>query len=167
MADDECARVIHENLLRHAAEGLECALEACEPALLPLMSECPHVNTSRVTERCHEHKSLDLLSPDLDQALAEVDLKLSAGRCLEPRGRERLCLQCLPVLPKGSLQGPKADGDGLLGLEVLANHIGVPAMTQKPLAQPLLMPVQRLAPFHCLERQGPVRRQIMLHGVMA
>ena len=115
MAHDERARIVHQHLLRHAAEGRERALEPGEPALLLLVPEGPHMAPPRVAERRHEHERLDLGAADLDQPLAEVDLQLPARRRLEPHRRQRLGLQRLPIRLHRPLQRPQADRDALLG----------------------------------------------------
>jgi hypothetical protein len=64
-------------------------------------------------ERRHEHECFDLHAADLDQALAEVDLQLSARRRLEPRRRQRLRLQRLAIGLHGTLQCSPADRHAL------------------------------------------------------
>jgi len=71
---------------------------------------------------------------DLDEPLAEVDLKLTARRSLEPHRRQRLGLQRLPVGLHGPLQSSQADGDPLLGDQILTHHVGVAAVADEPLA---------------------------------
>lgn len=97
VANDERARIVHEHLLRHAAEACECALEPGEPARLLLNTERASVQPVRVPERGNEHARFHSCAADLDKALAEVDLQLTARRCLEPRRRQSFGLQRLPV----------------------------------------------------------------------
>ena len=167
VAHHERARVVHQHLLRHAAKGCECALEAAEPVLLLLGPERPHMQPPRVPERRHEHERLDPGATDLDQTLAEVDLQLSAGRRFEPRRRQSFRFERLPVRLHRPLQSPPAHRQPLLGQQILAHHVGVAAMPHEPLAQPVLVPVKLLRALRHLERLHATSRQIGLHRVMA
>jgi hypothetical protein len=97
-------------------------------------------------ERRHEHEGLDLRLADLDQALAEVDLQLSARRRLEPRRRQRLGLKGLAIGLHSTLQRSPADHHAQLGQQVLAHHVPIAAMPDQPLAQPTLMAIEQLHP---------------------
>ncbi len=88
----------------------------------------------RVAERRHEHERLDLSTADLDQVLAEVDLQLPPRRRLESRRCEGLGLQRLPIGLNRALQRPPADGQTLLGKQLLAHHVGIAAMPDEPFA---------------------------------
>jgi hypothetical protein len=94
-------------------------------------------------ERRHEHECFDLHAADLDQALAEVDLQLSARRRLEPRRRQRLRLQRLAIGLHGTLQCSPADRHAFLGQQVLAHDIRIAAMPNEPLAQPNLKAIKQ------------------------
>ena len=99
-----------------------------------------------MAERRNEEERLDLDAADLDQALAEIDLKLPARRRLEPDAGQRLRLQGLPQGLNRPLQRPQAHAQRLLRQEILANDAGVAAMPKKALAQPNLVSIERLGP---------------------
>jgi hypothetical protein len=164
---DQRARIVHQHFLRNAAEGRERALEPGKPVLLLLAPERAHMQPARMPERRHEHEGLDLRLADLDQSLAEVDLQLPARRRLEPHRRQRLRLQRLPIGLHRPLQRPRADRHPVLGQQVLAHHIGIAAMANEPLAQPILTTIEQLGPARRLERLHAARRHVPLHRVMA
>jgi len=121
----------------------------------------------RGPERSHEHERLNLGAADLDKALAEVDLQLPTRKRLEPRRRQRLGFERLPIRGNGALQRSQADAEPLLGDKILAHDVGIAAMPDEPLAQPVLMPVERLRSLRRLERHDAARRHVVLHRVMA
>jgi DNA invertase Pin-like site-specific DNA recombinase len=89
----------------------------------------PDVRTTRVAKGGNKQVGAQLRPADLDQAFAKIDLHLFARRRLEPHGRSRLRLQLLPIRLHRPLDGAKADGDCFVGCELLAQHVGIPAMT--------------------------------------
>jgi hypothetical protein len=167
VAHDQRARVVHQHLFRHAAESRERALEPRKPALLLLMAERPHMAPARMPESRHEHERLDLGAADLDQTLTKVDLQLPARRRLEPRRSQRLSLQRLPIRLNRALHRPQADRQSLLGEQILPHDVGIAAMAQEALAQPVIVPVEHLRPRWRLERHHAARRHVMLHRVVA
>ena len=125
------------------------------------------MQSPRMPERGHEYEDLEPGAADLDQPLAEVDLQLPARRRLEPCRRQGLGLERLPIWRNGALQRPQADRQLLLGKKILAHDIGVAAMPDKSLAQPVLVPVQCLRALWRFERHDAARRHVMLHCMMA
>src|SRR5208283_3035504 len=98
MVRNRGSRVVEQDFLGHPAEPGKGALEAVEPALLPLVAKRPHMQPTRVAERGDKQERLDLGAPDLNQALAKVDLQLLAGRGLKARRGAR---QRRKLLAKG------------------------------------------------------------------
>jgi hypothetical protein len=143
VAHHQRAWIVHQHVLRHPAKRREHALEPGEPVLLLLGPERTHMQPSRMPERRHEHESFDLRTADLDQALAEVDLQLSARRRLKPRRRQRLGLQRLTIRLHRALQRPPAHRHTLVGQQVLAHDIRIAAMPNEPLAQPTLKAIKQ------------------------
>jgi hypothetical protein len=127
--DHKRTRVIEQDFLGHSAKLREGTFQPIEPALLPFVAESPDVRTSRVAEGGNKQVGAQLRPADLDQALAKIDLHLLARRRLEPHGCSRLCFQLLPVRLHRPLDRAKADGDFFLDCELLAQHVGIPAMT--------------------------------------
>ena len=112
------------------------------PSALRLIESGENValmQSPRVPERSHEHERLNLGAADLDKALAEVDLQLPTRKRLEPGRRQRLGFERLPIRGNGALQRSQADAEPLLGDKILAHDVGIAAMPDEPLAQPVLM----------------------------
>jgi len=66
-------------------------------------------------------------------ALAKIDLQLSAGWRLKANRRPRLRLQLTQQVTHLPLDGPQAQPDPLLLLELLPHHIGVASVPPEPL----------------------------------
>jgi hypothetical protein len=94
----------------------------------------------------------------IHEALAELDLQLPAGRRLEPRPRQGLGFERWPIRGDRTLQRAQADGQSLLGHQVLPHNIGIAPVADKPLAQPVFVPIERLRPLASLERLPVSRR---------
>lgn len=94
-------------------------------------------------------------------------------RCNHLSGSSCLMSDCeLPLLPTKSIvchRHLNASGlptGTLLRGELLAHHVGIAAMAKEPLAQPVLMAVERLGARRRLERHHTTGIEIRLHRVM-
>jgi hypothetical protein len=144
MLDHQCPGVVEQDLLGHPAKFRERTFQSVEPALLPFVAECPDVMPARIAERGNEQIRANLAPADLDQALAKIDLELLARRRLKPHRCPRLRRKLLPIRLHRPLHRAQADDDSLLGGQLLADHVGIAAMTAQALPQPGLLPVERL-----------------------
>jgi hypothetical protein len=148
--------VVEQDLLGHAAEVPEGAIEPVEPGALPLVPEGRDEIAPRVAERRHEQVHPDRLVGDRHEGRAEVDLQLAAGRRLEPDRRPGLGDKLAPQLLHRPLDGAQRHPEAMLALELLVNDVGVAAMPPQPLGQPRLEPVQGLRPARAaVARPGP------------
>src|SRR5208337_3607072 len=59
MVRNRGSRVVEQDFLGHPAEPGKGALEAVEPALLPLVAKRPHMQPTRVAERGDKQERLD------------------------------------------------------------------------------------------------------------
>jgi hypothetical protein len=100
---------------------------------LPLVAERPDVLPARIAERGDEQIRPHLAAGDLDQALAKIDLQLFARRRLKPHRRPRFRRELSPIGLHRPLDRAQADDGALFGGKLLADHIGVAAMTAKSL----------------------------------
>src|SRR6516165_1633624 len=139
MLDYQGPGVVQQDLLRHSAELGKRAFQSVEPALLSLVAKRPDVMPARITERGNEQIRAHFAADDLDQALTKIDLHLLARRCLKPHRRPRLRRKLLAIPLHRPLNRAQADGDALLGSQLLADHVGVAAMTAQALPQPGLL----------------------------
>src|SRR3546814_12324774 len=76
-----------------------------------------------------------------------------ARRRLEPNRRPRRRLQLATPTRNTALDMAKAHRDPMFGRQLLAHHVGVAAVTEEPLAQPLVQPVEHRAPGRLAERR--------------
>jgi len=152
--------VVEQDLLRHAAERPECALQPLEPAGLALVPKRAHVQATRVAERSDEQVSPDHLPADHHPLLAEVDLHLPAGRRLEPDRRPRLGRELPAQWCHRALDRAQAHRDPVLGQQFLPHHVGVAAMPPEPFRQPVREPVQRLRPLRPAAARPAVQPEV-------
>jgi hypothetical protein len=154
--------VVEQDLLGHAPERPEGALQPLEPVLLALAAERAHVQPARVAEGGDEQEDPDRLAGDLDPPLAEVDLELPARRGLEAHRGARLRRQLAAQGRHRPLDRAQADADPVLGQQLLPDHVRVAPVPPEPLREPDLQPVQRLGPA-----RRPVGRPATLGQVPA
>ena len=106
--------------------------------VLLLAAEGPHQQPPRVPQGQHRQVHPHPLAANAHQALAKVSLELPARRGLKPHRRQGRVAQLPPPRLHGTLHRPQADLDSLLTGQLLPHHIGIAAVGQKPLPQPLL-----------------------------
>jgi hypothetical protein len=143
MVLDQGAGIVEQDFLRHAPEPKKARLQPLEPVQLALAKRRPDVHAPRVAEGRDEQMHPDPLLGDPDPSLAEVDLQLLAGAGLEAHRGALLGLQLPPPALDPLLHRAQADFDPVLALQLLANDVGVPAVAEEPLAQPVLQTVER------------------------
>ena len=143
MVLDQGAGIVEQDFRRHAPEPEEARLHPLEPVQLALAKRGTDVHPTRISERRDEQMHPDPLLGDPDPSLAEVDLQLLAGPGLEAHRRAPLGLQLPPPALDPLLHRAQADLDPVLALQLLANDVGVPAVAEEPLAQPVLQTVER------------------------
>jgi hypothetical protein len=143
MVLDERAGIVEQDFLRHAPEPEEARLQPLEPVLLALAKRRADVHAPRVAERGDEEMHPHPLLADPDPGLAEVDLQLLAGTGLEAHRGAPLGLQLPPPALDPLLHRTQADPDPVLALQLLANDVGVPAVAEEPLAEPILQTIER------------------------
>ena len=95
--DDQRARIVDEHRLRDAAEVQERTGEPLAPVVVPLAQKRPHVDPSRIAQHGDEEVDAHLSAADDHAPLAEVDLKLMAGRRLEAHRRHLGGAACLAM----------------------------------------------------------------------
>jgi len=128
------------------AELSKRTFESGKPALLAFMAERPHLQAARIAKRRDQQQRLDLDAGDVDQALANIDLRLLAGRRLKSCRRPSLRRKGSPIRLNRPLDRAQADDDAFLAGELLAHHIGVAAVALKAFLEPAAMIVEQLAP---------------------
>jgi hypothetical protein len=165
MIRNQRSSVIKQNLLGNSTKLGERTLQAGKPALLALVSERSYMQPPRKPKRRDKQEHLDLAAGDLDQALTKVDLKLLARRGLKPHRRSRLRRQLSPIRRNRTLDGAKTDDNTLLGKQLLANDVGVPAMAFKSLPQPRFLPVEQLTACRLLVSYSTARLDVTLDRV--
>ena len=74
MARDQSARIVDEDLGRHAAERGERAFQAFKPTGLAFIAEGAHVAQPRMTQGRDKHEGLYLKPRDVDKTLAKINL---------------------------------------------------------------------------------------------
>src|SRR3546814_4550682 len=105
------------------------------------------------------------LVPDPHPRLAEVDLQVMARRRPEPSRRPRRRLQLATPTRNTALDRAKAHRDPMFGRQLLAHHVGVAAVPEEPLAQPLVQPVEHRAPGRLAERRRAALTEVPPHRV--
>lgn len=166
MANDQGARIVHQNVLRHPAERHKGALKPREPTRLLLMPKRANMQASRVSQRCDEDEDLHADAADRHQTLTEVDLKLAPRRRLEADAGQCLGLERLTEGTNCALQRPQAYREPFLGQQVLPQNVGVSTMPKEPLTQPILMAIQSLRTDRRLEGLKAFGCQIGPHRMM-
>ena len=139
---DQRAGVVEQDLGRQPAEVAEGAFDPVEPSRLALVPERSDEGPARVAEGCDEQEDPRDLAPDHHTRAAEVDLHLPAWRCLEPHRRTSLGGQLTPEMRDRPLDRAEADGDPVLGQELLPHHIGIAPMAPEALGKPVSQPVE-------------------------
>ena len=134
--------VIHQHLFGHPAPVAEALLQGLEPVVLLLAAECPHQQPARVTQGQHRQVHPHPLAADAHQALAKVCLQLTARRGLKPHRRQGRVAQLPTPRLHGTLHCAQAHLDSLLAGQLLPHHIGIAAVGQKPLPQPVPLTVE-------------------------
>src|SRR5262249_11536827 len=165
MLDYQGPGVVQQDLLRHSAELGKRAFQSVEPALLSLVAKRPDVMPARITERGNEQIRAHFAAADLDQALTKIDLHLLARRCLKPHRRPRLRRKFLAIPLHRPLNRAQADGDALLGSQLLADHVGVAAMTAQGPPQPALLAAEPFLAPRLSIRRPAARRDVVLRRV--
>jgi hypothetical protein len=165
MVLDERPGVVEQDLGGNAAEVQEGALDAFEPVGLSLPQRRSNVDPSRVAERGDEQVGAQLRVTDPHPGLAEVDRQLMPRRRLEPHRRACLGLQLASPAGDPTLDMAQAQHDPVFGGELLADDVGVAAMPEEPLAQPIIQPVQRRPARRPPERRRPALTKVSPHRV--
>src|SRR3546814_3432638 len=88
-----------------------------------------------------------------------------ARRRLEPNRRPRRRLQLATPTRNTALDMAKAHRDPMFGRQLLAHHVGVAAVPEEPLAQPLVQPVEHRAPGRLAERRRAALTEVPPHRV--
>ena len=157
--------VVEQNLRRHAAEPQERTLHPLEPVHLALAQRGSDMHPPRVAERGDEQMRADLLIGDPYLGFAKVDLQLPPRRRLEPNRRPAVGLQLPAPALHLQLNRAQADHDPVLAGQLLAYHVGVAAVAEEPLPQPLVQPVQHRFVRRLPKRRRPAVAKISSHRV--
>ncbi len=106
-----------------------------------------------------------LLVADPHPRLAEVDLQLLPRRRLEPHCRASLRLQFTPPARDPAFDVAKTEHHPMFGRQFLTDDVGVAAVSEEPLTQPILKPIQRRAPHRLSKRRRTTLAKISSHRV--
>jgi hypothetical protein len=144
VAGHERLGVVEQDLARHPAEVPEGQLQPVEPGVLALVAEGGDEEAPGVARRGHGQVDPHRLAADLGGGGggAEASLEPVAGRGLEAERRARLGRQLAPHPADGALDRAQADREAVLGQQLLADHVGVAAVTPQALAGPRPQAVQ-------------------------
>ena len=125
-----------------AAKVQERALDPVEPVRLPLPERWVDVHPPRVTQRRNEQVDLDPLVADPDLRVTKVNLQLVARPRLEAHRRTLLRLQLPSPALDPLLDRPQSNHDPMLARQFLAHDIGIAAVPEEALAQPVVQSVE-------------------------
>lgn len=143
---DQRLRIVEQHFRWNPAEAKESSFHPLEPVRLALPKRGTDMQPTRVTQRCHKQVRPSTLAADPHPRVAKVDLHLISRRRLKPNRRALLRLQLPTPMLHPKLHRTKPNDDPMFARQFLAHHIGVAAMAEEALPQPIVQPVKRGPP---------------------
>jgi hypothetical protein len=162
---DQRLGIVEQHFGRNPAKAPKGAFHTLEPVRLAFPQRGTDMQPARVAQGGHKQVHPHPLATDPHPRVAEVDLHLMARRRLKPHGCAHLRLQLAAPALHPQLHRAQPDDDPVLARQFLADHVGIAAMPEEALPQPVVQAVER-GPAHGLaERHSPALAQIPPHCV--